>query len=107
MPILRGSNKLEKMAYRMSWLAGKSGKHIFLKDVEDEKPPLLLQMVTDYGGLHFMYAMKIIQLFSRKGDVSSFAVTCFIFCLCCRSALRSFKRRVVYSNVCNDCILVA
>jgi len=107
MPILRGSNKLEKMAYRMSWLAGKSGKHLFLKDVEDEKPPLLLQMVTDYGGLHFMYAMKTIRLVSRKGEVSPVAATCLIFCLCCRSALRSFKRRVVYSNVCNDCILVA
>lgn len=57
-PLLRGSNKLEKMAYRLSWIAGKSGKHLFLKDIEDEKPPLLLQMVTDYGGLHFMYAIK-------------------------------------------------
>nr|CAB3493402.1 unnamed protein product [Digitaria exilis] len=76
-PLLRGSNKLEKMAYRLSWIAGKSGKHLFLKDIEDEKPPLLLQMVTDYGGLHFM------------------------------SALASFKRRVVYSNVCSDCILFA
>lgn len=74
-PLLRGSNKLEKMAYRLSWIAGRSGKHLFLKDIEDEKPPLLLQMVTDYGGLHFM------------------------------SALRSFKRRVAYSNVCNDFIV--
>jgi hypothetical protein len=57
-PLLRGSNKLEKMAYRLSWIAGRSGKHLFLKDMEDEKPPLLLQMVTDYGGLHFMYAIK-------------------------------------------------
>lgn len=54
------------MAYRLSWIAGKSGKHLFLKDIEDEKPPLLLQMVTDYGGLHFMYAMKIILLVSQK-----------------------------------------
>ncbi|XP_012704361.1 uncharacterized protein LOC101757948 [Setaria italica] len=74
-PLLRGSYKLEKMAYSLSWIAGKSGKHLFLKDIEDEKPPLLLQMVTDYGGLHFM------------------------------SALRSFKRRVVYSNVCSDFIV--
>ncbi|OEL22664.1 hypothetical protein BAE44_0016313 [Dichanthelium oligosanthes] len=73
-PLLRGSSKLEKMVYRLSWIAGKSGKHLFLKDIEDEKPPLLLQMVTDYGGLHFM------------------------------SALRSFKRRVAYSNVCSDCV---
>jgi len=74
-PLLRGSNKLEKMAYRLSWIAGKSGKHLFLKDIEDQKPPLLLQMVTDYGGLHFM------------------------------SAVRPFKRRVAYSNVCNDFIV--
>ena len=57
MPLLRGSYRLEKMAFGMSWLAGRSGKHLFLKDVEDEKPPLLLQMVTDYGDLHFMYAI--------------------------------------------------
>ncbi|BAS86180.1 Os03g0726800 [Oryza sativa Japonica Group] len=74
-PLLRGSYKLEKMAYRISWIAGRSGKHLFLKDIEDGKPPLLLQMVTDYGDLHFM------------------------------SALRSFKRRVAYSNICNDFIV--
>uniref|UniRef100_A0A0E0KIH3 DUF676 domain-containing protein n=1 Tax=Oryza punctata TaxID=4537 RepID=A0A0E0KIH3_ORYPU len=54
-PLLRGSYKLEKMAYRLSWIAGRSGKHLFLKDIEDGKPPLLLQMVTDYGDLHFIY----------------------------------------------------
>ncbi|XP_051178574.1 putative lipase ROG1 isoform X1 [Lolium perenne] len=75
MPLLRGSYRLEKMAFRMSWLAGRSGKHLFLKDIEEEKPPLLLQMVTDYGDLHFI------------------------------SALRSFKRRVAYSNVCGDFIV--
>ncbi|KQK13427.1 hypothetical protein BRADI_1g10070v3 [Brachypodium distachyon] len=75
MPLLRGSYRLEKMAFRMSWIAGRSGKHLFLKDIEDEKPPLLLQMVTDYGDLHFI------------------------------SALRSFKRCVVYSNVCSDFIV--
>ncbi|VAI01967.1 unnamed protein product [Triticum turgidum subsp. durum] len=75
MPLLRGSYRLEKMAFGMSWLAGRSGKHLFLKDVEDEKPPLLLQMVTDYGDLHFI------------------------------SALRSFKRCVAYSNVCGDFVV--
>ncbi|KAM0915574.1 hypothetical protein ACQ4PT_010745 [Festuca glaucescens] len=75
MPLLRGSYRLEKMAFRMSWLAGRSGKHLFLKDIEEEKPPLLLQMVTDYGDLHFI------------------------------SALCSFKRRVAYSNVCGDFIV--
>lgn len=95
------------MAYRLSWIAGKSGKHLFLKDIEDEKPPLLLQMVTDYGGLHFMYAMKNNFTCFTKAEVSPDVATCFIFFLCCRSALGSFKRRAVYSNVCNDCILVA
>ena len=57
MPLLRGSYRLEKMAFRMSWIARRSGKHMFLKDIEDKKPPLLLQMVTDYGDLHFMYAI--------------------------------------------------
>ncbi|XP_044980188.1 lipid droplet phospholipase 1-like isoform X1 [Hordeum vulgare subsp. vulgare] len=75
MPLLRGSYRLEKMAFGMSWLAGRSGKHLFIKDVEDEKPPLLLQMVTDYGDLHFI------------------------------SALRSFKRCVAYSNVCGDFVV--
>uniref|UniRef100_A0A453H9T3 DUF676 domain-containing protein n=1 Tax=Aegilops tauschii subsp. strangulata TaxID=200361 RepID=A0A453H9T3_AEGTS len=75
MPLLRGSYRLEKMAFGMSWLAGRSGKHLFLKDVEDEKPPLLLQMVTDYGDLHFI------------------------------SALRSFRRCVAYSNVCGDFVV--
>ncbi|KAL5210423.1 hypothetical protein ABZP36_006046 [Zizania latifolia] len=74
-PLFRGSYKLEKMAYRISGIARRSGKHLFLKDNEDGKPPLLLQMVTDYADLHFM------------------------------SALRSFKRHVVYSNVCNDFIV--
>jgi len=59
-PLLHGSYKLEKMAFRMSWIAGRSGKHLFLKDIEDEKPPLLLQMVTDYGDLHFMYAIYML-----------------------------------------------
>ncbi|GJM96462.1 hypothetical protein PR202_ga13301 [Eleusine coracana subsp. coracana] len=60
-PLLRGSQKLEKMAFRLSWIAGRSGKHLFLKDIEDEKPPLLLQMVTDYGDLRFMFlCLKIL-----------------------------------------------
>jgi len=92
------------MAYRLSWIAGKSGKHLFLKDIEDEKPPLLLQMVTDYGGLHFMYAIENNSNCFTK--VELVLMLQHALCLCCRSALGSFKRRVAYSNVCNDCILV-
>ncbi|KAJ1697223.1 hypothetical protein LUZ63_005735 [Rhynchospora breviuscula] len=74
-PILRGVRALEKVAYHLSWIAGRSGKHLYLKNREKGKPPLLLQMVTDFGGLHFM------------------------------SALRSFKRHVAYSNYCFDFIV--
>ncbi|XP_038977444.1 putative lipase ROG1 isoform X2 [Phoenix dactylifera] len=74
-PILRGSYALEKMAYHISWIIGRTGKHLFLKDREEGKPPLLLRMVNDSGDLKFM------------------------------SALQSFKRCVAYSNACYDFIV--
>ncbi|WOK92259.1 hypothetical protein Cni_G00950 [Canna indica] len=74
-PVLCGSYKLEKLAYHTCQILGRTGKHLFLKDKDNGKPPLLLQMVSDYGDLRFM------------------------------SALQSFKRRVAYSNVCNDFIV--
>ncbi|XP_026659321.1 uncharacterized protein LOC103704263 isoform X1 [Phoenix dactylifera] len=74
-PILRGSYALEKMAYHISWIIGRTGKHLFLKDKDEGKPPLLLRMVNDCGDLKFM------------------------------SALQSFKRCVAYSNACYDFIV--
>ncbi|KAL6012811.1 hypothetical protein ACLOJK_003300 [Asimina triloba] len=74
-PILHGSRTLEKMASGSSRILRRTGKHLFLKDKNDGKPPLLLQMVDDCGELKFM------------------------------SALRSFKRRVAYANACYDRIL--
>ncbi|KAJ0967724.1 hypothetical protein J5N97_024641 [Dioscorea zingiberensis] len=74
-PILCGSYTLEKMAHRISSIAGRTGKHLFLKDKDDGKPPLLLQMISDYGDFQFI------------------------------SALQSFKRCVAYSNVSSDFIV--
>lgn len=74
-PVLHGSYALEKMAFRISGIAGKSGKHLFLKDHDEGKPPLLFQLLTDSGDLKFM------------------------------SALESFHRRVAYSNVHYDLIV--
>lgn len=54
-PLLCGSPKLEKMAYHISWISGRTGKHLFLQDHDEGKPPLLLQMVNDYGNLRFMW----------------------------------------------------
>ncbi|KAL0926122.1 hypothetical protein M5K25_004516 [Dendrobium thyrsiflorum] len=74
-PMLRGSHALEKMVFHISGIAGRSGKHLFLKDHDEGKPPLLLRMTTDSGDLKFM------------------------------SALRSFHRRVAYSNARYDFIV--
>lgn len=39
----------------MSWCLGKTGKHLFLADGDDGKPPLLLRMVSDRRNLKFMW----------------------------------------------------
>ncbi|KAK7351516.1 hypothetical protein VNO77_11036 [Canavalia gladiata] len=68
-PIFCGFYSLEKAISRVAWFFGKTGKHLFLTDGNNGKPPLLLQMVRDSEDMKFM------------------------------SALRSFKRRVAYANV--------
>lgn len=45
---------IEKAATNLSWLLGRTGKHLFLTDTYDGKPPLLLQMVDDCEDLKFM-----------------------------------------------------
>ncbi|KAE8657033.1 putative hydrolase [Hibiscus syriacus] len=67
-PLFHGSHVLEKVAARTSWFLGRTGKHLFLADGKDGKPPLLLRMVSDSEDLKFM------------------------------SALLSFRRRVVYAS---------
>lgn len=68
-PLFSGSRTLERLATRMSWCLGKTGKHLFLGDGDDDgKPPLLLRMVSDRRNLKFI------------------------------SALRCFKRRIAYAN---------
>ncbi|KAA8535490.1 hypothetical protein F0562_030493 [Nyssa sinensis] len=69
LPFLCGLPFLERKASETAhWIAGRSGKHLFLNDIDNGRPPLLLRMVNDSGDLKFM------------------------------SALRSFRRRVAYSN---------
>ncbi|XP_022858051.1 uncharacterized protein LOC111378976 isoform X3 [Olea europaea var. sylvestris] len=76
LPLLCGLPFLEKRASLTAhWIAGRSGKHLFLTDNDDGRPPLLLRMVNDGDDLHFI-------IIYHK----------------CRSALRSFKRRVAYAN---------
>ncbi|GAA0150711.1 hypothetical protein LIER_09588 [Lithospermum erythrorhizon] len=67
-PMFCGLYTLEKVASGTSALLGRTGKHLFLTDSDDGKPPLLLRMANDTEDLKFI------------------------------SALRSFKRRVAYAN---------
>ncbi|XP_021687385.2 lipid droplet phospholipase 1 isoform X2 [Hevea brasiliensis] len=68
-PLFCGSYTMEKVAARISWFLGRTGKHLFLTDGDNGKPPLLLQMVSDSEDLKFM------------------------------SALQSFERHVAYANI--------
>lgn len=70
LPFLCGLPFLERRASQAAhWIVGRTGKHLFLTDKDDGKPPLLLRMVND------------------SDDEPKFML-----------ALRSFKRRVVYAN---------
>lgn len=53
-PLFCGIQSLEKLASYISWLLGRTGKHQFLTDTDDGKPPLLLQMTQDCDDLKFM-----------------------------------------------------
>ncbi|XAR51197.1 hypothetical protein NMG60_11005754 [Bertholletia excelsa] len=76
LPFLCGLPFLERRASQTAhWIAGRSGKHLFLTDNDDGKPPLLLRMVNDSDDLKFI------------------------------SALRSFKRRVAYANANYDYVV--
>ncbi|XP_057966993.1 uncharacterized protein LOC131157114 isoform X2 [Malania oleifera] len=69
LPMLCGLPFLERSASQTAhWIVGRSGKHLFLTDNDEGRPPLLLRMVNDSDDLKFM------------------------------SGLRSFKRRVAYAN---------
>ncbi|KAK3231162.1 hypothetical protein Dsin_003043 [Dipteronia sinensis] len=67
-PVFCGFHTLEKVAARGSWFLGRTGKHLFLTDNDEGKPPLLVQMASDGGNLKFI------------------------------SALQSFRHRVAYAN---------
>jgi len=68
---------MEKVACRVvHWIFRRTGKHLFLTDDDEGQPPLLQRMVEDHGDLYFI------------------------------SALRAFKRRVVYANADCDRILI-
>ncbi|KAB2053714.1 hypothetical protein ERO13_A12G196600v2 [Gossypium hirsutum] len=75
-PFLFGVTAFEKAASCViHWIFRRTGRHLFLTDDDEGKPPLLRRMLDDYDEFYFM------------------------------SALRTFKRRVLYSNVAYDHIV--
>ncbi|XVF11286.1 hypothetical protein REPUB_Repub08aG0013800 [Reevesia pubescens] len=75
-PFLFGVPAFEKAANCVIHLIfRRTGRHLFLNDDDEGKPPLLKRMLEDYDEFYFM------------------------------SALRLFKRRVLYSNVAYDHIV--
>ncbi|KAG4909604.1 putative lipase ROG1 [Glycine max] len=75
-PFLLGVPAFEKVASCViHFIFRRTGRHLFLTDDDEGKPPLLERMVQDYGDLYFM------------------------------SALCAFKRRFAYSNVDYDHIV--
>ncbi|XP_015582438.1 putative lipase ROG1 [Ricinus communis] len=75
-PFLFGVPAFEKAAgLVIHWIFKRTGRHLFLTDDDEGTPPLLQRMIEDYGDCFFM------------------------------SALRTFRRRVVYSNVGYDHIV--
>ncbi|XVE56439.1 hypothetical protein DITRI_Ditri04bG0009300 [Diplodiscus trichospermus] len=75
-PFLFGVTAFEKAASCViHWIFRRTGRHLFLTDDDEGKPPLLKRMLEDYDEFYFM------------------------------SALRLFKRRVLYANVGYDHIV--
>lgn len=114
-PFLFGVTVFEKAAcHFIHWIFRRTGRHLFLTDNDEGKSPLLQRMVDDNGDLYFMCVY--LQSFSFDAlaePLNSFSYPFLIterhnhdplFRLC-RSALRAFRRRVVYSNVGYDRIL--
>ncbi|KAL0368903.1 UNVERIFIED_CONTAM: putative lipase ROG1 [Sesamum calycinum] len=62
-PVFCGFYSMEKVASRASWLLGRTGRHLFLSDCDEGKPPLLLRMSSDSEDLKFISAL---QLFKRR-----------------------------------------
>uniref|UniRef100_A0A5B6ZLP0 Putative lipase ROG1 isoform X4 n=1 Tax=Davidia involucrata TaxID=16924 RepID=A0A5B6ZLP0_DAVIN len=55
LPFLCGFPFLERRASQTAhWIVGRSGKHLFLTDNDDGRPPLLLRMVNDSDDLKFI-----------------------------------------------------
>ncbi|KAJ4840355.1 hypothetical protein Tsubulata_007623 [Turnera subulata] len=87
-PFLFGLSALEKTApLIIHWIFKRTGRHLFLTDNDNGQRPLLRRMIEDSGDCFFMYVVPTQNFCDQRTDAKLL-----------RSALRTFNRRVVYSN---------
>lgn len=76
-PFLFGVSALEKLA---SWVIHlifrRTGRHLFLNDDDEGKPPLLKRMMEDNGDCYFMYVTCIHFLLSKSVIITMFYEMC-------------------------------
>ncbi|PHT50925.1 hypothetical protein CQW23_10672 [Capsicum baccatum] len=94
-PAFCGLYSFENAAASSSWLLGRSGRHLFLKD-SDEGKPLLLRMASDSEDLPFISAL---QSFQRR---VAYANTCFDYLVGWSTS--SLRRRSELPKVQSYCI---
>lgn len=59
-PFLFGVPAIEKVASCViHWIFRRTGKHLFLTDSDEGRPPLLQRMVENCDDLHFMYFLSL------------------------------------------------
>ena len=62
-PFLFGVPAFEKAAgLFIHWIFRRTGRHLFLTDHVDGKPPLLKRLVEDDGDCHFMYVFQYLTI---------------------------------------------
>lgn len=62
-PFLFGVTAFEKLAsVVIHWIFRRTGRHLFLTDDDEGKPPLLKRMIEDYDGYYFMYVCFYLML---------------------------------------------
>lgn len=60
-PFLFGVTAFEKAAGRViHWIFRRTGRHLFLTDDDEGKPPLLKRMVEDHEECEFMYVSSFL-----------------------------------------------
>jgi len=81
-PFLFGVTVIEKVAASViHWIFRRTGRHLFLTDNDEGRPPLLQHMVDDHGDLYFMCASIDLTSVSLVERVNMLGIYCFYYVL--------------------------